>query len=321
MIDKAIRAKGLGGSDIAAIVNLDPYRDSYSVWAEKTGKTNSDDRLVSERMMWGTWLEKDIIRGYGLLTKQKVKYFNKTLTHPERYWQVYTPDAHILNRKAVKIRGIDAKKVSYNQRHAWNGGPPVHIVLQAQWYISASGLPWTIAALFDELLEFKIEPDQAAIDMILEAGHDFWFNHVQADIPPEPGHCEATTRAITKIYDVNKEAIRPATDTEYELVAELREAQRDFVVASKNLDKCKNMIRLAIGDAEGLAIGNDERITWKMSKNVVGIDWEKLATEQIDPDKLPWLIGQYETVVKSGSRRLLMPRSWTEEFEERAHGK
>ena len=34
----ALRSRYIGGSDAAAVVNLNPYSSPYSLWAEKTGK-------------------------------------------------------------------------------------------------------------------------------------------------------------------------------------------------------------------------------------------------------------------------------------------
>ena len=34
---RAERRKGVGGSDVAAIMGMSPYKSPYEVWAEKTG--------------------------------------------------------------------------------------------------------------------------------------------------------------------------------------------------------------------------------------------------------------------------------------------
>lgn len=311
MIDKKLRQKGLGGSEVAAIVGLDPYRDAYSLWAEKTGKV-SGKREATEAMQWGKWLEKSIIRGYGVITKQSTRWFDKTLQNTHRPWQVYTPDAFVVTSNAVRLGGVDAKKVAFHQRWLWRDNPPVHVQIQGQWYISASGLPWwEIATLFDNLKVYRIEPDAEAIERLLEAGHNFWFNHVQRDIPPEPGPSEATKRALMEIFPHNTEAIRPATSEEYELVSQLRQAKVNFAAASNILDGYENQIRLSIGLADGIDIGNDERITCKKSKDVEDVNWKALAIQNVDQDQLPGLVKKHTYVKRKGSRPLHVPRAWT----------
>src|SRR5690242_683913 len=53
------RRKGIGASDIAAILGCDPYRPRCDVWANKTGRAREDQRAP---MLWGLRMEPLISR-------------------------------------------------------------------------------------------------------------------------------------------------------------------------------------------------------------------------------------------------------------------
>ncbi len=49
----------LGSSDVAAILGLDPWRNAYDVWLDKTGKV--DDKKENEAMQAGTMFEEGVL--------------------------------------------------------------------------------------------------------------------------------------------------------------------------------------------------------------------------------------------------------------------
>ncbi len=61
------RARGLGGSDIAAVLGLSRYRTPYEVWLEKTGQAVQESG-ESEPAYWGQVLEDVTAREYSKRT-------------------------------------------------------------------------------------------------------------------------------------------------------------------------------------------------------------------------------------------------------------
>lgn len=119
MIDHAVRARGIGGSEIAAILGLDPRRDAYSVWAEKLGLVRR--KPPNERMEAGKFLEQGIAHWYAARTHRQVSWCDETTCHPDREWQVATPDAliGIDGPWAPWAGGLDCKNVAFDQRDKW----------------------------------------------------------------------------------------------------------------------------------------------------------------------------------------------------------
>ena len=57
------RHDGIGGSDAAAIIGVDPYKSALEVYADKLGLT--DGKKDTEAMAWGRRLEPLVAEAYG----------------------------------------------------------------------------------------------------------------------------------------------------------------------------------------------------------------------------------------------------------------
>ncbi|MAL34750.1 MAG: alkaline phosphatase, partial [Pseudomonas sp.] len=72
-----VRKRGIGSSDAAAAVGLNPYKSQLELWLEKTGrdtglpKTDPDDD--ESPMYWGNVLEPIVAWHYGKRTGNKVR--------------------------------------------------------------------------------------------------------------------------------------------------------------------------------------------------------------------------------------------------------
>lgn len=73
------RKKGIGGSDVAAVLGLSPWRTPLDVFNDKTAET-VDEKPQSEAAHFGTILEDVVADEFARRTGFKVVRFNKTLT-------------------------------------------------------------------------------------------------------------------------------------------------------------------------------------------------------------------------------------------------
>jgi predicted phage-related endonuclease len=285
MIDLQLRSRGIGGSEIAAILGIDPRRDAFSVWADKLGMVGRS--AATGRMRWGKRIEQVIAEAYAEETHQPVVWFDETLHHPERTWQVYTPDAFvgIDGLYAPWAGGLDAKNVALDQINNW-GEPgtdavPEPIFCQCQWYCSGSELPWwDVAGLFggNDLRIFRVNRDTEIEGALLEEGERFWRDHVLARVPPEPGSTPATVEALRQMFPRQTKDLRFATAEEAALLAELKQANERWDEANARCLTVENRLKYAIGESEGL-IHQGWKLTWRKENDSEGPDWEKVARE------------------------------------------
>ncbi|MBB2775753.1 UNVERIFIED_ORG: putative phage-type endonuclease [Comamonas terrigena] len=95
-----VRRTGIGSSDAAAAIGLNPYQSQLELWMQKTGKADllptvdrSDD---SSPMFWGTLLEPIVAAHYTKRTGNKVRRVNAVLQHPEHPWMLANVDREVV---------------------------------------------------------------------------------------------------------------------------------------------------------------------------------------------------------------------------------
>ena len=74
------RLSGLGGSDIGAILGLNPWRTPYQVFLEKIGEAAPFEGNLQTR--FGSYAEEFVAREYCEQTGRQVQRFNAMLRHP-----------------------------------------------------------------------------------------------------------------------------------------------------------------------------------------------------------------------------------------------
>lgn len=105
------RKKGIGGSDVAAVLGLSPWRTPLDVFNDKTAET-VDEKPQSDAAHFGTILEDVVAEEFSRRTGFKVMRFNKTLSQ--------NPGAHAggvgwarANLDRVIVNPAIAKKVRF----------------------------------------------------------------------------------------------------------------------------------------------------------------------------------------------------------------
>jgi predicted phage-related endonuclease len=293
MIDEELRSKGIGGSEVAAIVGLDPRRDAFGVYGEKLGLVKRAP--PSARMKWGRRIERVIAEAYGEETGRAVVWDDHTIANPIRPWQLMTPDAFVwfpgpgASWIAPNVEyGLDCKNVSWDQAPKWGAAGteqvPEWIACQCHWYCSAADLPyWDIAALFggNDFRIYRIYRDTEVETLLLIEVEKFWRSHVLARVPPPMGCSQAAADYLKQRFPKNIRELRLAEPEELSLLAQLKRARADFDRAEARKDTLELLIKQAIGDADGLLfpLGAKGKVTWLRNKDSIGTDWEGVASD------------------------------------------
>jgi predicted phage-related endonuclease len=277
-IDEALRQTGIGGSEIAAVLDCDERRDRYSLWRLKRGELMPEP--PTPRMMLGRHFERGILEYYAELTGRELDYSHSTTErHPTRPWMVYTVDALVKNER----RGVDAKLVSIDQRFRWGATAddiPAHIQAQAWWYMAALDYDcWDIAAVVTsgDPMFYTIERDQRVECAMLTAAEDYWRRYLVGDEIPEPGASLETARYLKEAYPQHfGERPARATAEQAMLLEEYAQARLEKTTAEIEKRSIENRLKAMIGLGVGLEW---ERgiFTWKTTRDRVSVDWKALA--------------------------------------------
>lgn len=99
------RRWGIGGSDVAAVLSLNPWKTPLDVWNDKLGL--SEDKEMSEPAYWGTVLEDTVAREFQQRTGMKVQKVTHQFVDPECDWMIANIDRAIINPEiAGKVRPL-----------------------------------------------------------------------------------------------------------------------------------------------------------------------------------------------------------------------
>lgn len=184
----AERAKGLGGSDAAALAGVSRWRTPLTLYYEKRGELPRTDPSEKKSWLeWGLLLEPHLARYWAARTAKKIRKaalvrhptYKQLLGHPD-YW-IYEPES----RDVLEIKTAMGAK-----RTTWiNEGIPLEYYLQVQWYLLCSprARKAVVAVLFggNEFDAFEIAPDLPVQTKLQDYGLRFWAL-VENGTPPPP---------------------------------------------------------------------------------------------------------------------------------------
>jgi putative phage-type endonuclease len=187
------RAQGIGGSDVAAILGLSPWRSAWDVWAEKTGDPSFTPQEESAAMRFGNLMEKVLADVYEQdHPGRKIRQMGGA--HGDPIWHSNGINyAHIDGTISGDEEGVWEGKTARNDRD-WRVSideiaVPEYYKAQAHSYLAVTGEPWCdVTVFFRDTATFahcRIESDPAMEAGIIAASEGFWHDHVVPRIPPE----------------------------------------------------------------------------------------------------------------------------------------
>lgn len=130
-----LRQTGLGGSDVAAVLGLSPWKTPLELWSEKTGRNIQLEE--SSAMEWGNRLESPILQKYRDSHHDvHVTPGSGTIRHSEHSCLLATPDAFIVD----KGRSPGILEIKTSSAAPW-AEVPAHYKLQLEHYLYVLGRP------------------------------------------------------------------------------------------------------------------------------------------------------------------------------------
>ena len=263
-----VRKLFIGGTDIAALLRMHPYRKRYRVWQEKTGRMDPENLEDNEAVFWGSFLEDKIAERYAEVSGNKVRNVNRTLVHPKYDFL----RGHIDRKLAGENAGLEVKTVGLRSAYLW-GEPgtdeiPLHYEIQVLHYMAITGFDYfDIAALFfgQEMRIYHVfrKKNKSRITQIEEAARDFWESHVLTDVPPLP---ESTKEALMAYPEADRGKVATLKPGQEHLVSNALNLSEDLETVKAKLDSAKTEIQNTMGDAEVLENSNGYDVaTWRNS--------------------------------------------------------
>ena len=299
-----VRKGGIGSSDAAAAVGLNPYKSQLELWLEKTGqdaglpKTDPNDE--SSPMYWGTLLEPIVAAHYTKRTGNRVRRVNAVLQHPNEPWMLANIDREVVGMPDVQI--LECKTAGINGARLWKDGVPEYVQLQVMHQLAVTGKHAADVAVLlggQDLQIHRIDRDEALIGQLITLEKQFWAFVETGKAPPVDGS-DSADQALRCLYphddgqslDLSDDLVMSA------VFSDLLAVRVALAAQSKHEAQLKQTLQQRMGDASK-AIFEGGDVTWRRSKDGTGLDTARLLADQPD------LLKAYSQT-KPGSRRFLV---------------
>ncbi|MCA6127296.1 hypothetical protein AI19_11815 [Thalassolituus oleivorans 4BN06-13] len=301
-----VRKQGIGASEAASAIGINPYQSQLELWMIKTGRlaNTTEDPFENSHspMYWGNVLEPIVAEHYSRQTGRKVRRVNAVLQHPDedKSWMLANLDYAVVGNSDVQV--LECKTAGEFGARLWKDGVPDYYQCQVQHQLAITGKQTAEVAVLicgQEFRIYRIERDDELIQELISLEREFW-SYVETDSPPPADGSESADRALRALYpqdhghtlDLSNDPIM--TEAFNELV-KVRDSLDVFTTQEATL---KQFIQQSMEDATK-AVFKHGSVSWKKSKDSTTLDTTALLTDQPDLKK------QYP-LVKAGSRRFLI---------------
>lgn len=316
---------GIGASEIAAVVGLNPYASPWDVWLYKTGQVDRDP--TNGPMEWGHRLEPAIRQKYVDMTESTVWAPPQSLYDEQVTWARATPDgivvsSGIANRKNWQSL-LQCKNVGTWVEKAWSAAPPIYVQLQEQWEMRVTGLDRADVAVLiggNDYRCYTVHRDDKMIGDLLTIADDFWHK-VESRTQPIVDDSDACKEHFEKKY-TKASNIEMVADEECEsLFVEWQRLHLEEKRIEKEAKRIRNLVRERLAEAQADRIKSSigtAVLQRSGGKPTVETDWkviaELLGSTKCTPEEFAELVTASTTAGTTAEKvTLYAPRTWAKE--------
>lgn len=272
----ALRKQGLGASEVAAVLGLDPHRTALDVYLEKTGQVLPF--AGNQFTKWGNRLEDDIIEEYQERHPTWTVLPSGTVVGPEP-WMLATPDRRVVmgplsgpDVTASHDRGLECKNRGQYDRESWgeqgSDEVPHAVAVQCHWGMLVTGLEaWDVAVLLggNDYREYTLQRDAGIEAALVEQARRFWVEYVGKKVHPPFTGVQSDHKFLLRTYPMHSAEIvkaDPDIATAVEMLRGLRERRAELEEA---IGQTEANLKEFIGARRGIE-GPGFKITWTYMK-------------------------------------------------------
>lgn len=294
------RKSGIGSSEIATIVGLNPYETPYQLWLRKTGQTPAKEE--SFFMKAGHYLEDAVARFYEDESGRKV--INRSAAediyvHPNFEWARVSPDRMFWRdaKRSGDNKGILECKTTQMSVDGDNLPPYWFTQVQYQLGVMArenGSLAWLSAGRSFDYRDLALVPDY--FEWLMEEGEKFYIDNILGGKEPSLSNADDVllkypTHTIGSFVEAPGDLANEIESLK-KIKAKIKELEDDK-------DRIEEAVKLTIGEAESLNFCGSVLATYKAPK--AGTKFDEKAFKSAHSD----LYSEYSKEVQ-GARRLLI---------------
>lgn len=300
---KDARRKGLGGSDVAAILRLSKYKTPLDIYLEKIDE--APQYPDNPRMKAGRIMENVIAKYWADEYGYKIQRDNKIrihATHPELIANI---DRLIVGAGQQRPGVLEVKNTSSFAFKQWeDDGLPLDYYCQVQHYYSVTGYDWGFVGFLVDGWDLKSIPvprDEEFIDNMVFQLLEFWHNHVAVKVPPEPTTVKDVTTLWPSISNNELALDIAGNETILKQHSRLVDVKENIKFLEAEKESLETEIKILMKNSTILKTGEKVLATWKQTKDKTVFNKELFAQENEE------LYKQYCDTVP-GSRMFLVKK-------------
>lgn len=296
-----VRKSGIGSSEVATIVGLNPWETQYQLWRRKLGIDEPKEENFA--MKAGHYLEDAVSRFWSDETGREIikrSVGDWIIRDNDRPFLQVSPDrTYWLNGEK---RNEDNKGILECKTTQMTVDPddlPKHWFCQVQYQLGVAGLEHGSIAWLCSGREFGYKDIDLVPDFyqwLVDEVSRFWHDNILARVEPSSVSVKDVLlkynrHADGKIVEVGADILDACT--------ELKEVKRQIKALEESQASIEERIKMVFGDAEGISFDGHTIATWKAPKPSQKFDAKAFQSD--DPET-------YSKYVKpqQGARRFLL---------------
>ncbi|GIF08708.1 YqaJ viral recombinase family nuclease [Actinoplanes siamensis] len=183
------RRRGIGSSDVAAILGVADRNTAVHVYRDKRGQLVDD---AGEAALWGHLLEEPVAREWARRQRSVVQRVG-LVAHVDEPWRMATLDRQVLEcpmDRSVRTRcALEVKCRSAFKAKRWaNANVPDDVLAQVTWQLAVTGYDHIHVAVLiggNEMRMAVVERDEQMEAYVLGEVRRFCEEHLLAGVEPE----------------------------------------------------------------------------------------------------------------------------------------
>ena len=281
----AVRAKGIGGSDIGAICGVSPFTSARQVYFNKTGQFEEalkPGAAAVERMKWGHLLEPIVADEFASRTGKKLVEVGATFAHKDFPWMRANVDRLIVDDDGKPYGVLECKTTSEYNNEEWESGDILlSYIYQLNWYLHILDLEYGAFACLvggNKFYYYDVfRNDELIGNTLLPAARHFWYENVLKLVEPElqATDTEYANTTYAKV-EKNSELIMDS-DVENELARTVVECKKQIKELTATMEEAQNRLKDRLQEHE-LGYTQDYTVKWS-PRTQTRVDTEMLKRD------------------------------------------
>lgn len=209
-----LREKRIGGSDVGAILGVNPYKSIIDVYIDKTEGSTFKGNAATH---WGHMLEGTVIKEFANRHSELIVY-EAPYSIVDNFF-IANLDSVLKDKETGDYGVLEIKTTSVWNRKEWEEDIiPQSYYAQIQHYLMLTGYKFAYVAVLiggNEYKEFKVERSEEDINLIRNKATEFYQENLLKKIPPMPDGSDAYMKHLKKkALEIENDEVRELPEFE-----------------------------------------------------------------------------------------------------------